>query len=276
VIERTRITGEPVILAPAREQRPNGFDGAPCPFCPGAEAETPPEIARDGEPWRIRVFNNRYPPTDHAEVIVETASHEQGFEELASDHAQRVVEIYADRYHHLARDAASVCIFKNHGRLAGASIPHSHSQVVGTPFVPPRITAETEGFQSGSRCPLCDDTSSIVIDETEHYRWVTPRGARLPYQQWIIPNEHQNEVREPHELAVLMQASIRAMRTLSDAYNWAFLNFPTEQRGHWYVELFPRVAMIAGFESGTGAFVNSIPGADAARFFRGPDRTAER
>src|SRR5213078_1418890 len=70
VIRKTPITGDPVILAPDRDERPNVYEGGPCPFCPGAESETPPEIARDGQPWRVRVFPNKFPATAHHEVIV--------------------------------------------------------------------------------------------------------------------------------------------------------------------------------------------------------------
>jgi len=156
VIGKTPITGDPVILAPGRDERPNVYDGAPCPFCPGAEEQTPPEIARDGDPWRIRVFPNRYPPTEHAEVVVESANHDDVFEALSPDHARRAIEITFDRYHALASKAAYVCIFKNHGRLAGASIPHLHSQLVGTPFVPPRPAREGEAFGRATSCMLCD------------------------------------------------------------------------------------------------------------------------
>lgn len=264
MIERTPITGEPVILAPEREERPNVYDGAPCPFCPGAENQTPPEIDRDGDPWRIRVFPNRYPPTEHAEVVVESGDHYAEFDSLAADHAQRAVEITIARYRALAAKTAYVCIFKNHGRLAGASIPHLHSQAVGTPFVPLRPAREGDAFARTTRCALCD-AEHPVIAETEHYRWIAPHGARFAYQQWIVPNAHEHDLNEPRELVTLMQSSVRAMRSLSEAFNWTFVTFPHEQRGHWYLELFPRIAMIAGFEIGTGVFVNSVGAEDAAR-----------
>ncbi|MGH7635555.1 MAG: DUF4931 domain-containing protein, partial [Gemmatimonadaceae bacterium] len=151
MIERTPITGDPVILAPEREERPNVFDGAPCPFCPGAEDQTPPEIDRDGDPWRIRVFPNRYPPTEHAEVVVESDDHYAEFDSLDADHARRAVEITFARYRALAAKAAYVCIFKNHGRLAGASIPHLHSQLAGLPFVPQRPADEGDAFARATR-----------------------------------------------------------------------------------------------------------------------------
>jgi len=260
VTERTPITGDPVILAPGREQRPNVFEGAPCPFCPGAEDQTPPEIARDGQPWRIRVFPNRYPPTEHAEVIVESSLHEQSFDALSADHAVRVVEMYFERYR--AIDSNYVSIFKNHGRLAGASIPHLHSQIVGTSFIPLRPAREGEAF--ATTCHLCEADHPLIA-ETDNYRWIAPHGSRLAYQQWIVPKPHEHDLGEPRELASILQSSARAMRSISDAFNWAFITFPHQPRGHWYVELFPRMAMIAGFELGTGTFINTIAPIDAAK-----------
>lgn len=261
--ERTPITNDPVILAPQREQRPNVFEGAPCPFCRGAEDQTPPEIARDGEPWRIRVFANRYPPTEHAEVIVESASHDASFDELSPDHVARAVELYFERYRAIGTNY--VAIFKNHGRLAGASIPHLHSQLVGTDFVPLRPSREGEAFARAARCPLCDLSGHPLIAETENYRWIAPRGSRLAYQQWIVPKSHEHDLNEPREIASLLQRSARAMRSISGSFNWSFIAFPHQPRGHWYVELFPRLAMIAGYELGTGMFINSIDPVDAAR-----------
>jgi UDPglucose--hexose-1-phosphate uridylyltransferase len=260
VTERTPITDDPVILAPEREQRPNVFEGAPCPFCPGAEDQTPPEIARDGEPWRIRVFANRYPPTEHAEVIVESASHNDSFDDLSRDHAARVVEMYFERYR--ARGANYVSIFKNHGRLAGASIPHLHSQIVGTPFIPLRPAREGDAFTEN--CELCEAEHPLIA-ETDHYRWIAPRGSRLAYQQWIVPKSHERDLSEPRELASLLQSSVRAMRGISDSFNWSFITFPHQRRGHWYVELFPRIAMIAGYELGAGTFINTVDPIDAAK-----------
>lgn len=263
--ETTPITNDPVILAPQREERPNVYEGAPCPFCPGAEHLTPPEICRDGDPWRIRIVPNRYPPTEYAEVIIESARHDDAFDALPTDHARRAVELCFERYRAMAPSSDYVCIFKNHGRMAGASIPHLHSQIVGTPFVPPRIAREGAAFARATRCPLCNTTEHPLIAETEHYRWIAPRGSLIAYQQWIVPKAHEHELREPRELATLMQASVRAMRAINDTFNWSFINFPREQRGHWYLELFPRTAMIAGFELGVGTFVNSVDPAAAAR-----------
>jgi UDPglucose--hexose-1-phosphate uridylyltransferase len=263
VIRKTPITGDPVILAPDRDERPNVYEGAPCPFCPGAESQTPAEIARDGDPWRVRVFANKYPATAQHEVIVESPDHDATFDQLSPDHAARAVEMMFARYRALRAAAPYVCLFKNHGRAAGASIPHMHSQIVGTPFIPLRVAREGEAF--ATRCRLCAMETHPLIAETPHYRWIAPLGATFAYQQWIVPKAHGNEMDEPRELAALLQDSARAMLSVGEAFNWAFINFPQQERGHWYVELFPRTAVVAGFELGTGTFINTIDPADTAR-----------
>jgi UDPglucose--hexose-1-phosphate uridylyltransferase len=193
-------------------------------------------------------------------VIVESSKHDDAFDGLSADHAARVVEMYFERYR--AIGANYVSIFKNHGRLAGASIPHLHSQIVGTPFIPLRPTREGDTFSA--RCQLCEAEHPLIA-ETDNYRWIAPRGSRLAYQQWIVPKLHEHDLIEPRELASLLQASVRGMRGISDSFNWAFITFPHQRRGHWYVELFPRIAMIAGYELGTGTFINSVDPIDAAR-----------
>jgi UDPglucose--hexose-1-phosphate uridylyltransferase len=160
--------------------------------------------------------------------------------------------------------------------MAGASIPHLHSQLVGVPFVPPRIEAEAAAFARAAQCPLCDLSAHAVIAQTENYRCIAPDGARFAHQQWIVPRAHEPAMREPRELATLVQASARAMREISDACNWSFINFPAEPRAHWYLELIPRTAMIAGFELGTGTFVNASDSRTPAARDAGEDRRTER
>ncbi len=257
MIERNPITGDAIIVAPDRAARPNAFgeETDRCPFCPGHEADTPPEIWRDGDPWRIRVFPNKFPATDDHEVIVEGSAHATTFDQLDPEVASRVVDQYIARYRALSRSSQYVCIFKNHGALAGATIPHPHSQILGVPFIPVRIAREGERF--ASRCPLCN-LREEAIDRTENYRWIAPHGSMMAYEQWIVPAQHTNEMQEGFELAVLLQRASRTMLTISDAFNWMFINFPQQPSGHWYVQLFPRLTMQAGFELGTGSAINTV------------------
>jgi len=263
---RNPITGEPVLFAPERAARPHAFsdssNDARCPFCPGHESDTPPEIARAGDPWRVRVVPNKYPPADGAEVIIESPDHDARFDEI--EHAEEVVRIYAERQRAHA-DAKYVAIFKNEGERAGSSIPHVHSQVVPLPFVPPRIERELPGF--ANRCPLCDEPSN-VIRETSAFTWFAPHASSMAYQQWIVPRRHVASIAnlnetELRELATLLRDASSATRRISDAYNWMFVNTP-----HFYIDLFPRVTSIAGLELGTGTFVEIIDPAAAAERLR--------
>lgn len=240
MIERNPITGDPVIVAPSRADRPNLYlkDEA-CPFCPGNEAMTPPEIVRIGDPWRVRAFPNKYPATEMHEIVVETAQHDGEIEPDA-------VRVYIERYR--AMDAAHITIFKNHGPMAGASIPHPHSQIIGTPFVPPRIEREAAAF--ANRCPLCANEEP-VDRESEHFRVIAPRGAMFAGEQWIVPKLHAPEIDEPHELGELL----RTMH--ADSFNWIFMNFPSDSHAHWYVQMFPRSTPHAGFELGTGSAIRT-------------------
>ncbi len=264
MIGRNPITGNPLLIAPEREKRPNIFrEGTDrCPFCPGNEADTPPEIWRDGDPWRIRIFPNKYPATERHEVIVESADHHATFDQLAPEHASKAVDSYVDRYHSLAAHSEYVCLFKNHGPLAGASIPHAHSQIIGTPFLPPRIKREAAAF--ADRCPLCAIDDEPSIEASDNYRWIAPRGSSLAHEQWIVPRRHNAEMRQGFELSRLLQRSTRAMLSIGDSFNWIFVNFPGHPAAHWYVQLFPRLAVYAGFEIGTSSAINPVDPAEAA------------
>lgn len=269
------LTGEPILFAPDRAARPRAFgdpSAARCPFCPGHESDTPPEFARVGEPWRVRAFPNRYPPIEGAEVVVESPRHEDTFD--AIEHVEDAVHTYIDRYR--AHDnAAYVSIFKNEGSRAGASIPHLHSQVVPLPFLPPRIQRESAGFVRAAACPLCTPHGHPIAD-TRFFTWLAPHASAMAYQQWIVPKRHVGEITELTadeicDLAGLLRSASAATRALSPSYNWIFLNFPGQRGAHCYIELFPRLSVIAGFELGTGTFVEIIDPAEAARRLRGPD-----
>jgi UDPglucose--hexose-1-phosphate uridylyltransferase len=278
-VRRNVITGEPVLFAPERAARPRAFiaDTQPgrCPFCPGHEHDTPPEIARvaDGASWLARVFPNKYPPVEGAEIIVESADHAARFESLA--HAADVVRLYADRYRAHA-GAAYTAIFRNDGAAAGSSLEHLHSQVVPVPFVPARIARELEAFREA--CPLCAALDShrrdgLVISESDSFAWLVPSGSSFPYQQWVVPTRHVAEMSaftedELVELSSLLRDVARATSDIAPAYNWAFINFPRDANGHAYLDVIPRLTTIAGFELGTGTFVEIVDPALAVERLR--------
>jgi UDPglucose--hexose-1-phosphate uridylyltransferase len=272
-VRRNPITGDAVLFAPERAGRPHAFEESDepsveerCPFCPGNESDTPAEILRRGDPWRIRVFPNKYPAADGAEVIVESQRHEARFADL--EDAGELVRVWRDRLlaHHGARHTA---LFRNEGRRAGASILHLHSQLVPLPFVPPRIELEQRGFLGAARCPLCAPDASAVITETSRFRWIAPHASRMPYQQWIVPKRHVSSMTalddlELEELGALLQSSARATGRVADAWNWAFMNFESGP-AHCYVDVMPRLTTVAGLELGAGTFVAIVDPETAAR-----------
>ena len=263
-IRRNLITGEPVIFAPERAARPNAFahESDACPFCPGHEHETPPELARVGNPWRVRVFANKYPTTEQHEVIVESPRHDATFGTI--ENPAEIVAMYVARYR--AMDARHVTLFKNHGPMGGASLEHIHSQIAGLTFIPPRVERELQVF--AARCPLCE-TETHVIDESEHFRRIAPHGSAFAYEQWIVPRRHAPNFTamtgdETNDLALRLRDTAASLERIAPSYNWLFMNFADE--AHWYVQAMPRVTTIAGFELATGTFINIVD----------PERTCSR
>ena len=253
-VRRHLITGDPILYAPLRAARPL-VEGEVCPFCPGNEHETPAEIARSGEPWRVRVFPNKYPFAEHHEVIVETNQHDATFDTIP--HAPDVVAMYIDRYRAL-RPFGSVALFKNHGAMAGASLRHMHSQIVALPFVPPRIAREAEAFAKAPECPLCEAPAGLPAPhENESFRMIDPQARMFSGERWIVPKRHLSEISEIDAIEDLAEMLQIAARTGGEAYNWLFFNYPDAPRAHFYIAVAPRISPVAGLELETGVFVDS-------------------
>ena len=276
-IRRHIITGDPILFAPGRADRPNAFGGDAvdrCPFCPGNESMTPAEIERTGDPWRVRVFPNKYPSVAEHEVIVESAAHDAAFDSIS--HADEIIETYIRRYRAHA-SAAYVSLFRNDGRIAGASIDHAHAQLMALPFVPPRIERETAAFTAASSCPLCAAIEShrsegLLISEHGSFVRLAPKGSTFAWEQWIVPRRHQPDIaglsdEERDGLAAALRAAIRSVRGISAAHNTLFMNF-REPAAHLYIAVIPRRTALAGFELGTGTFIDIIDPAAAARALR--------
>lgn len=273
-VRRHVITGEPILFAPERAGRPNAFDrddGGTCPFCPGHENETPPAVELVGDPWRIRVFPNKYPAAAGHEVIVESARHDDLFETL--DHPVEVVQTWIERYR--AHDgAAYVSLFKNEGERAGASLEHIHSQVLPLPFVPPRAQAHIDAFTSATICPLCAAIEThrrdgLITATNETFVAFAPAGSEHAYEQWIVPARHQSEMtslQEPEiaDLASILQRSTAAARTIARAQNVIVMNFRNAPAAHLYLQVIPRTTPVAGFELGSGTFIDVVDPASAA------------
>jgi UDPglucose--hexose-1-phosphate uridylyltransferase len=290
------LTGAVVILAPGRALRPDTFraSGTPtaitgipasCPFCPGKEEMTPPEVYRTGtgapqaRGWQVRVVPNLYPivgdgvPGAH-EVAVLSPDHARSFAELDDDAAAEVLVVLRDRCaHHLARGLVHAQAFVNHGRAAGASIEHPHAQLVAVGFVPPKVASAQHRFASAGR-DLVDATrrdaerAGVVVLPGDVAAWC-PVASVSPYE--IVLAHAGAGARfdaAPDEVVAAVGRALRralgAMHTvLGDVpYNVVVHTAPAtvDPTGeyHWYVEVTPRLTVTAGFEDATGVFVNVV------------------
>jgi len=211
--------------------------------------------------------------------------------ELSAELVQDVVWAYRDRLLDLKHDKRMVygLIFKNVGEDAGASLEHSHSQMICTPVVPKRVQEEMERCEAfhrlRGRCLLCDIIEETLADgarviaQTDEFAVIAPYASRFPFEMWVLPRTHASHFEEtpPDTLsslgAVLGDALCRLDAALDfPPYNYLlhtgpFTTGPVDHY-HWHLEVIPRVTRVAGFEWGTGFYINPVVPEDAAQCLR--------
>lgn len=320
-----------MVVAAERAKRPKDFAGdqpparelpvrsSACPFCPGNEASTPPEIfafrregtGPDGTGWWVRGVPNKYPAmtweptvepsafgifavrpaTGAHEVIIETPLHNVTPATMSGGEMAEVVRAYSERYRALSAIGGIryVLIFRNHGKDAGASLEHPHSQVAAVPIVPPVVLEELTGarrhYEATGRCVFCDMIRQelqcgvrIVLD-APGFVAVEPYASKMPFETWILPKAHVASFREldlsQHlELGSVLVGVLGALsRGLHDPpYNYILHTAPPSQPCdsyyHWHFEIFPKLTVAAGFEFGMGMYINVTTPEDAAEFLR--------
>jgi len=306
------------IIASERGKRPSDFkhggtgersDPKTCPFCPGNEERTPPAVAvytddgifADGKErvrgWWARSFLNLYPamaenPTppskewvaDFArgfhEVIVESPDHEGDPSRFSSRDLERLVSVYRDRYlHYISQERVEyVSIFKNWGQVAGASLSHTHSQLVALPLVPPALKREMEAIASAPRCPYCslaerEAASERLVFENDRFVLIAPFFSMVPYETWVLPKKHVPDLDlDPADLEDLAEVLGEALRRLDrllsgPPYNYSVFQLP-DRRYHLNIRIQPAISTMAGFEKNTGIFINTVPPEVAAKELR--------
>lgn len=286
-----------------------------CPFCEGNESFTPPEIMacrHDGMPansagWSIRVIPNKFSSfqlegvlektrsgiysnfngVGRQEVIVENPKHNLELHEFDQAKFEQVLQIFRHRINDLSQDERIkyIQIYKNRGIFAGASLSHSHSQIMGLPFVPRGNSGLVDYYSKKGQCLICDilnqeKASGLrIIYESEHFILLCPYASRFSYETWVIPKHHSehfgaiNEV-EIADLAMVCKEFTRTMVTsLQDpAYNLVIntspINVPYQPGFHWYMEITPRLLVTAGVDIATGIFMNPVAPELAAAMYR--------
>ena len=282
-------TGRPILMAPLRQQRPMHTGAAkahgPCPFCPGQERQTPPEVDADRTPgtptdapgWTVRAFPNKYPANAHHEVIAEGDGHAEQPADLDVATWRRVLVVWQRRLRALEARPGVACTFpfKNVGAPAGASIAHNHSQVLGLAEPPPRLALEAAQASSLGRCPWCATLASAadegrLVFAAAHHAVVVPDPPKLPHETWLLPERCDDDflTTDLDSLAAALHALFTAVAVGLDrpSFNLWLHRLPGE-RFHWHFELQPRTGQVAGLELGGDMYINSVPAAATAAAF---------
>jgi UDPglucose--hexose-1-phosphate uridylyltransferase len=323
-----------VAIATERAKRPTAFTrseksevepAAKCPFCEGHEGMTPPEVmafrasgtAPNSPGWEFRVVPNLYPafgPADAApdaqsdgiyramrgsgihEVLVDSPDHRRDIADFDVPKVDQIIKGYIDRYHAAAVNpfVKYVLLIVNHGREAGASLEHPHSQLFGIPLVPESIAEEFRGVVrhrlEHGECPYCAMIAheralgSRVVYENDDFVVFAPYASRVPFESWVVPKAHgprfqtmsEKQRRGFAEAVHVLFAKLK--RGLNDPpFNFFIHTGPVrdgEVDYHWHGELLPKLAIAAGFELGTGVMINVATPESAAEFLRGVDEKA--
>jgi UDPglucose--hexose-1-phosphate uridylyltransferase len=225
------------------------------------------------------------------EVIIESPNHNHSFADFSPKEMALVFKAYKERIIDLEKDLRFryVMVFKNHGRAAGASLEHSHSQLIALPILPRMIVSELEGAQSHykykERCIFCDiirqeiQQKERIVCENDGFITIMPFAPRTPFEMWILPKKHtsafytQNDG-ELYSLAELFSESLqRLCKCIPNVpYNYVLHTDPLRSGGleyfHWHFEIVPKLTSIAGFEWGSGFYINPLPPEEAALFLR--------
>jgi len=254
-------TGAWVILAPERSGRPAGsrkharrefpFFDASCPFCPGNEHLTPPEIVRvpNDQQWKHRVVPNRFPALNadgHSEVagdahlremgslgahevVIESPLHDERLDEMDVDRVASLLCLWRDRSRALAAEpwVRAVMIFKNFGDRAGTTLDHPHSQIMATAVCPPDLrlrvdvaSAYLEEHGHSVYSAVTEDAirnGERMVAVRDSFAAVTPFASRNPFETWILPREHQAsfaDLRDDQlpELAAMLKTVLMGLR----------------------------------------------------------------
>jgi UDPglucose--hexose-1-phosphate uridylyltransferase len=298
--------------------------GGFCPFCFGNESKTPPEVLayrpnpnggppqqRNASGWTLRVVPNKFPALGIEgnlgrqaegmfdkmngigahEVVIETPEHNQTLANLPIKRVEEVLWAFRDRVLDLKQDKRFkyILIFKNYGEAAGASLEHTHSQLIALPILPKQVIEELEGaknyFKFKERCIFCDmirqemDATTRVVSENQDFVTMAPYAPRFPFETWILPKRHEsafeNGISHIYEnLARALKTVLMKMDRVLDnpAYNLVIHTSPvqdtTNDYYHWHLEIMPKLTKMAGFEWGTGFYINPTPPEESAKFLR--------
>lgn len=228
------------------------------------------------------------------EVVIESPSHTHDLPDLPAEHVAKVLGAFRERLIDLHRDQRLryVLIFRNFGERAGATLEHPHSQLIAMPIIPKNIDEELTGarryFELKERCVFCDivqqelaaKEASRVVCMSERFLAIEPFAPRFPFETWVLPRRHAaafQSIDDPSamlELAGVLKDALQRLNLALDRppYNIVLHTSPVRDGVadyyHWHLEITPKLTRVAGFEIGSGFYINPTPPEDAARYLR--------
>ena len=220
------------------------------------------------------------PGHGYHEVIVDSPDHWDSTADFSIDHMELILQVYRDRYSHYRylSGISYISIFKNRGDAAGASLSHTHSQVIAIPILPPLIKKEMAAISSSSFCLYCniverEQASSRLITQNDNWILIAPFYSIAPYETWILPKNHISNLEDINEgqrksLATILSDALRRIKSLLDdpPYNYMIFQLPFDY--HLNIRIQPAISKIAGFERGTDIYINPVPPEQAAAELR--------
>ncbi|RKY38806.1 MAG: galactose-1-phosphate uridylyltransferase [Candidatus Omnitrophota bacterium] len=285
-LRKNILTNEWVIIATERAKRPEDFQKEKtfislqervenCPFCPGNEKMTPPEVFAfreegslpDTPEWRVRVVPNKFPAQDLHEVIIETPFHHKTIATLSAEEMKEVILAYQNRFLSAQKkeEIKQITIFRNHGRSTGASKIHPHSQLIATPVLSQKFENQERialsHWEKEKKCLYCQllsqekEKGERIILEKDRFIVFAPYASQSPFEIWIFPKRHYpcfadilpEEVEELSE--VLPQILFKLYDRLDNPdYNYIIHSYlshtPSPEAKHWFLQILPRLTPI--------------------------------
>ena len=309
IIRKDYLLDRWVYYATERKKRPRELKSVEvktsakqCVFCPSNEHLTPAEIGRieSRGGWKMRWFLNKFSAVDKKgkpflkskkffsegnsygihEIITETQHHESQLADLPVQHIRELLEVYNFRIKELSkmRGIRYVQVFKNHGKDAGTSLVHSHSQVMALSQVPSLVAEKITAVKKHKACPYCqiiklESKSKRKIFETKNIVAFAPFASRFNYEAWIFTKRHKRTMEELsadeyRDIALALKKILVKLKKISASYNFFVHYSPKGENMHLHIEITPRTATWGGFELSTDAIINSVLPENAAKFYR--------
>jgi UDPglucose--hexose-1-phosphate uridylyltransferase len=225
------------------------------------------------------------------EIIIETPEHHKSMADFSFEQVQKVIWTYKMRSQDLKNDSRFeyLLIFRNYGEAAGATLEHPHSQLIATPIIPKRVLEEYTGaeqhYKYKERCVFCDmikqemKDGTRVILENRSFIAFAPFAPRFPFETWILPKVHNSDFmtiseEQSYDMAKILKDTLLKIKiALNDPpYNYIIHTAPLREKdghfSHWHIEIIPKLTKVAGFEWGSGFYINPTPPEEAAKYLK--------